>query len=141
MPIAYVPVPEDRLAEVYKLLASPPAGQDGATVDEALIEQMYRESDRPFRRLLEYLAERADKPVSTTRVAEDLALRRGTRSLAGMLGAFGRRSANRYGGQLPFRTSYNPVKDSNELAMPEDVAKVIRRVRPPRRRGASARQQ
>jgi hypothetical protein len=128
MEFVYVPVPPDRVKDVYRLLSSD-AQDELAFVDPALIRRMYRESDEAFRKLLGFLSRHPDEPIDTKRLAKALKLERGTASLAGMLGAFGRRSANRYGGVIPFRTAYNPVRDSNELTMPRPVAEVIRGVR------------
>ncbi len=61
-------------------------------------------------------------------IAKRLELPRGTGSLAGMLGAFGRRSANRYSGYSPIETIYNPVRDSTELSMPKAEAEVISQI-------------
>jgi hypothetical protein len=124
MEYIYVPVPSDRVEDVYRLLATN-GHEEPHGVDSALLVRLYRESEESFRGLLEYLAERPDRPVSTGRIAADLGLERGTGSLAGMLGAFGRRTANRYGGVWPFEKGFNPVDNTNELTMPRAIAAVL----------------
>jgi hypothetical protein len=141
----YVPVPSARVAEVYELLAVQP-DEAAPRIDSErarLLERIYRESDTGFRALLRYLSERPERPIGTRAIAKGLELERGTASLAGMLGAFGRRSANRYDGYSPIETNHNPVKDSTELSMPQMEAEIIRKivsrkrrpVKPARKRG------
>jgi len=93
-----------------------------------LLERIYRESGTELRKLLRYLADNPDRPIGTRIIAKQLELPRGTGSLAGMLGAFGRRSTNRYEGYSPIEAIYNPVKDATELSMPKPEAEVIRRI-------------
>jgi hypothetical protein len=91
-----------------------------------LVRRVYRESDDQFRHLLQLLADRPDQPMSTEEVAEALQLERGVGYLAGMLGAFGRRSNNRYDGFWPFERLYNPSAEESELEMPGRVATLVR---------------
>jgi hypothetical protein len=63
--------------------------------------------------------------MSTQEVADGLQLSRGTGSLAGMLGAFGRRSTNRYEGFWPFEKLYNAADERSELMMRPNVAAII----------------
>jgi hypothetical protein len=125
MEFVYLPVPSSRVGDVYRLLASD-GPEDSSGIDPALLVRIYRESEESFRQLLDYLAERPDQPISTKRVAAGLRLSRGTASLAGMLGAFGRRAANRYDGVWPFEKGFNPVEDTNEFTMSRSVADVIK---------------
>lgn len=127
----YVPVPQERVAEVYELLAGEPKGAADVGVDRQrlrLLERIYRESDVGLRSLLRYLSKRPERPVTTTKVAKDLELPRGASSLAGMLGAFARRSQNRYDGYTPIETTYNPVRDATELFMPQAEAEAIQKL-------------
>src|SRR5690349_13432275 len=98
----YVPIPEHLVQKVFRFVANDGVDADGNGGSTALIERVYRESEDSFRSLLRYLAERPDTPVTTQQVAKDLKLYRGTGSLAGMLGAYGRRATNRYDGFWPF---------------------------------------
>jgi hypothetical protein len=49
-------------------------------------------------------------------------------SLAGMLGAYARRSKNRYEGYWPFERLYNPIDDQAELMMEDNVAEIVDRL-------------
>ena len=60
----------------------------------ALIKRAYDESPPAMKRFLEYLTDQADRPIPNDEVAEGIGLSRP--QLTGMLGAFGRRWANRY---------------------------------------------
>ncbi len=101
-----VQVPEERVLEVYGLLANedsrgPAAGTDEDSVSEMdwpedVVLRAARESAEPMRELLRVLLEAGDDGVTTVEIAEELDLARGAASVAGMLGAFGRRCANRY---------------------------------------------
>ena len=125
----YVPVPADRVDDVFRFLLGL-ADEEGA-VDSDLerrVNRVYRESDEQFRRLLRFLAEHPGEPLSTERTAEAIELERGTASLAGMLGAFGRRSNNRYQGFWPFEKLHNPTLDQSELEMPLHIAAIVRRL-------------
>src|SRR5215211_2426890 len=117
----YVPVPVDKLEKVFQFLASLDDGEPERGDLEALVRRIYRESDDLFRDLLHLLAEQAEQPLSTEEIAKKLGLERGTASLAGMLGAYGRRSNNRYEGYWPFERLYNPSAEESELVMPEAV--------------------
>jgi hypothetical protein len=125
----YVPVPADRVEDVYRFLLGL-ADADGA-VDSDLdrfVNRVYRESEEKFRRLLEFLADHPGTPLSTELVAEEIELERGTASLAGMLGAFGRRSTNRYDDFWPFERVYNSVDEQMELLMNPEVATILKRI-------------
>jgi len=45
-----------------------------------------------------------------------------------MLGAFGRRSTNRYDGFWPFEKLYNAAEERSELMMPPKIAAIVERV-------------
>ena len=130
--IVMVPVPVDRLLDVYRLLGAPAlaAAHDSATrgvLDEsALLRRAYRESPpETMRAALDYLAERPGRSVSSSELAASI--RRTTHQLAGVMGAFGRRWANRYGmaGQSWF-FEWDPVSG---YRMPELAAETIRSCR------------
>jgi hypothetical protein len=126
----YVPVPADRVDDVFRFLLGSPAESDAAEEADLdrLVERVFRESDEKFRSLLVLLADYPDQPLSTGAVADDLKLYRGTASLAGMLGAFGRRTTNRYGDFWPFERFYDPAKDESQLVMSAKVAKIVERL-------------
>lgn len=137
MPVAEelipVPVPRSLLADVYELIVQHERAleeeadeADSALVDEALIRRMYRESEDPHRRLMKLLAAHAGERMYTSRAAEELELEHGSRSAAGMFGAFGRRAAHRYGGNKPWIEDWDPAAHEAWHLMPEEIARVIR---------------
>jgi hypothetical protein len=103
-----LPVPVDRVQEVYELLGRPkgsvvlaapatPATQSEAVepdLDKALLKRAYRESPDTMRKVFDHLADKADHDVPM----EDLARAVGyhPHQMAGAFGAFGRRWKNRY---------------------------------------------
>jgi hypothetical protein len=136
-----VPVPEDRVHEVYRLLANQPTSEaaSGSSVvrtaeppaapDEALIVRAYRESPDAMRRFIEYLAEHPGIEVSSRQVAKDLGMT--WNQLAGTLGAFGRRWKNRYRAERKgfFEDRWNFEESHQQYRMPTDVAAVIKGAR------------
>jgi hypothetical protein len=125
----YVPVPADRVDDVFRFLlgiTEAEASKDG-DVDH-LIRRIFRESEQSFRDLLHLLARHAGSPMSTEEIAETLDLFRGTASLAGMLGAYGRRANNRYDGFSPFERLYNAADDRHELVMPQEIGEIIEQI-------------
>lgn len=138
-----VPTPPQFVGEVYALLArlmgtSPPATPDEArdtrdethriTTDETLIRRIYEESHEAHRRLLKRLAASPDKWIYAGELAADLELSVGNKSLAGMLGALGRRSNHRYQGQRAFRSEWDHIKGETRHMMPSSAAKVIEKL-------------
>lgn len=122
----YVPVPVERVEEVYRLLAGLSGNSEASVPDaERIVKRVFLESEERFRALLRFLAGHPGQPISTTETAEVLGLPNGVASLAGMLGAFARRSKNRYDGFWPFERLYNPAQDRAELMMDDDVAAIV----------------
>ena len=133
-----VPVPVQHVTAVYELIARlDAAGQpspegapsnDGtsAALTQPLVERMYRDSEGAHRRLLEYLAEHPGEWLDSQSVADGLGLQFGRKSLAGSLGAFGRRADHRYGGLKPFESHWDPGQYLVELRMSQEVAAWIK---------------
>lgn len=121
----YVPVPVGRVAEVFRLLASLPGDTAEASDPERVVRRVFLESEENFRALLRFLAGRPGQSISTAEAAEALGLPNGAASVAGMLGAFARRSKNRYDGFWPFERLYNPAHDRAELMMEGNVAAIV----------------
>jgi|SRR6187399_193611 len=139
MEFVNVPVPVQHVTAVYELVARLAAGaetngagaaaSDGAApavLSEALVTRMYRESEPAHRRLLEYLAGRPGQWLDSQAVADGLGLPYGRKSLAGSLGAFGRRADHRYDGLKPFESSWDPERYLVELRMGQEVAAWIK---------------
>lgn len=110
-----VPVPVDRVHEVYRLLAGPPAGSTaGPQVTEngypdgwsqSMIERMFIESSTPMRRILSSIAKGTPGWVTTGEIGEASGLT--TRQVVASMGPFGKRIRGRYGmNQWPFETRH-----------------------------------
>lgn len=101
-----VPVPVDRVQEVYELLARPCAGRTviGPQVTEngypegwsqAMIERMFIESSSAMRRILCSIAERSPSWVTTAEIGAASEL--SSRQVIASLGPFEKRVRGRYG--------------------------------------------
>ncbi len=100
-----VPVPIDRVHEVYRLLASQPSRKTiGPQVTEngypegwsqAMIERMFVESSSAMRRILHAIAERSPDWRTTGEIAEASGLT--ARQVVASLGPFEKRVRGRYG--------------------------------------------
>ncbi len=139
----YVPVRKRWVPKVFELVTEleqsdqvvieepepPPVEADGnGALDPALVRRMYEESQEPHRRLMEYLAERPGEVIYTRALAEALGLPNGARSLAGMLGAFGRRAEHRYGGSKPWESEWDPAAYEAKHRMAPEVAEQIKKI-------------
>lgn len=138
-----VPTPPQFVGEVYALLArlmgtSPPASpketdnteadDHHVTTDETLIRRIYQESHEAHRRLLKRLATSPGQWVYASELAADLELSGGNKSLAGMLGALGRRSNHRYQGKRAFHSEWDHIKGETKHMMPSAAATVIEKL-------------
>ncbi|HSK46962.1 MAG TPA: hypothetical protein VLA05_03040 [Coriobacteriia bacterium] len=105
-----VPVPVDRLQEVYEVLARRPAGP--AIVQEsedgyphgwsaALIDRMFVESSSAMRRILRSVAQKSPGWITTGQIADASGLT--ARQVVASLGPFEKRVRGRYGmSEWPF---------------------------------------
>ncbi len=134
-----VPTPREFVGDVYALLArlmanndeqvrnnlSTAADDEEITLTPALIRRMYEDSYEPHRRLFKFLATRPDEWIFPDDIVEALELGNGAKSLAGMLGAFGRRAKHRYGGLRPFESRWDVDAGQSKHRMTAEVAAVI----------------
>jgi hypothetical protein len=113
-----VPVPVDRVVEVYRLLASPPSGMSKPETVKSiqsgedwtwLVEHTNEKADWPIkvihravtesntgqRAFLKYLAEHPGESLTTQQAAEALKVER--KDIAGALSGLSRRAKSRYG--------------------------------------------
>ncbi len=130
-----VPVPRERVQEVYRLLAFEPTDsaappEDGARDVEVVpwsdeeIGKAYRESPERMKRFLDFLASVAGKPVTPEESAEAVGYSR--HQQAGMLGAFGHRVKSRYGRSTWFfEYAWNDLRGARTYSMTEPTAKVL----------------
>jgi hypothetical protein len=136
-----IEVPVEWVSEVYSLFADLAARKYGASADQvpssaapagppaqldtALVERMYRDSLKPHKQLMLYLAEHPEQWLSTVQIATALQLEKGPKALAGMLGAFSRRSKNRYHGLAPWESRWIAEAEHSEHRMTQAVADVL----------------
>lgn len=100
-----VPVPADRVQEVYELLARPPFGRgsgrpvhdngDGEVWSRPLIDRMFVESSEAMRRILSAIAEVSPGWVTTSDISVASGLT--PRQVVASLGPFEKRVRGRYG--------------------------------------------
>ncbi len=136
-PYVLFPVPEDRVAEIASYLYGDAAiselqaqeGNSGSapiSVEQRneLLMRIYVESEPPFRALLMLLADRAapDEPMFYGDILDAHSEWSASRSVAGAMGAFSRRSEHRYGGYWPFDRGWDEEQWSHYLTMEGDVA-------------------
>ena len=133
-----VPVPRHLVTKVYEFIvraqSDVPAEPEEASrkavppasLTQVLVERMYRESWDPHKRLMDHLADHAGEWLGTREIAEALGLVHGARSLAGSLGAFGRRAEHRYGGLKPWESAWRPGEGQAEHRMSQEVATWIK---------------
>lgn len=135
-----VPVPRNRVLEVYALLAAPPgargpAGAEATPDDErdlwdaALVERAYRESSDAMRGVLDHLADHPGQRILSADLGQVVGYSRP--QLAGVFGAFGRRWNNRYKnpGKWFIKAEWSGAADQWEWWMEPEVAEIINRIR------------
>jgi len=140
-----VPVPTNRVQEVYNLLArSRPASEATTTTpqnhpstgakseppwDAENVRRFYKESSPNMRAFIRVLVDKAPGTVTSTEAGKDLP--KGAQSVAGMLGAAGRRSSGRHGRGLPWKKWGQPTDNQGSetvFEMSEEVAAAIRTI-------------
>lgn len=127
-----VPVPEDRVPEVYVLLGNPAkqpetpdegvALSDTWTTEEIFLA--YQESPDTLKQTLRYLAENADKGVHSDKLYGPLGYT--SHQFAGMMGAWGRRAKNRYRkSEWFFDFEWDDEAGMAMYTMPSPLARII----------------
>jgi hypothetical protein len=94
---------------------------------EDLVSRAFKESANPMRRVLLFLADHAGEEVTSIEIADAIDAKYGWNTVAGMLGAFGRRSVNRYKRSAPM-WEWRPGSEGILIKMPVAVAAVIKKV-------------
>lgn len=142
-----VPVPVDRLQEVFALLGASRVGDEPivavgrgavpaaetvvASIDTETIARAYRESSDAMKKTLDYMADHAGHVIRMEELAESVGYSPG--QMRGTLGSFGNRWKNRYhGGEdvpLPFSRWWVSADNTMAYRMTEDVAAVMRAAR------------
>jgi hypothetical protein len=94
--------------------------------ERSTVRRAYRESGDNMRRLLDFMANSPGREISSYELADSIEARYGWNTVAGMLGAFGRRSANRYGLDQPMWALRYDADGRVLLTMPSDTAEALR---------------
>lgn len=132
-------VPRKHLTRVYGLVASLEQHASGnpevapapnETKEEQwprdLIERQYRESPDSMKKFQRFLADHEGKEFSTTQMADAIGVAYGWNSVAGALGAYGRRVKNRYKREsFPFDSRWDHEKGEQYHSMTPRVADII----------------
>lgn len=134
-------VPRRHLTRVYGLIASleqhgagesEPTESTEAKEDqwpEDLIIRQYRESPESMKKIQRHLADHQGDEFSTTQLAEAIGAQYGWNSVAGALGAYGRRVKNRYKrDSFPFQSRWDHEKEEQYHSMTSEVAEIIRSI-------------
>lgn len=129
-------VPKRHLTQIYGYIASlngtatvaketAPEAKDDEW-DRELIERQYRESPDSMKQFQKHLAANPGREFSTTEVADAIGAEYGWNSVAGALGAYGRRVKNRYKrSTFPFQQRWNHEKGEMMHSMTPEVAAII----------------
>jgi hypothetical protein len=136
-----IPVPRQYVTQVYGFIASLESdggesrvdtspGSDAATMSESwpedLIIRQYRESPESMKKFQQYLAEHAGQDFSSSQIAEAIGAEYGWNSIAGALGAYGRRVKNRYKrSTFPFKQNWDHQNGEMRHGMTPEVAEII----------------
>jgi len=139
-----IPVPSQYVTQVYGFIASlsgqtgesqvePASSSDLETKSENwtedLIIRQYRESPESMKKFQQYLAEHAGQDFSSTEIAVAIGAEHGWNSIAGALGAYGRRVKNRYKrSSFPFQQGWDHEHGEMRHGMTPEVAEIIRRL-------------
>ncbi len=130
-------VPKQHLTKVYGFIASldsPSSTEvrplaDRQTAQEwtpELIERQYRESPDSMKKFQKHLAAHPGQEFSTTEIAQAIGAKRGWNSVAGALGAYGRRVKNRYKrDSFPFQSRWEHTEGQQYHSMTPEVAEII----------------
>jgi hypothetical protein len=94
----------------------------------ATVRRAYRESADQMRHLLGFLASNPGKEISSYELADAIGAKYGWNTVAGMLGAFGRRCANRYGRPQPMWELRYDRDGRILLTLPPGPAKAIKAI-------------
>jgi hypothetical protein len=95
-------------------------------LDSGLVTQMYVDSEERHRELLRILAANGGSWLFTEELAEIMKMENGSRGMAGMLGAFGRRAKHRYGGLKPWDSVWEPGREEARYSMDPEVAEWVK---------------
>ena len=127
-----IPVPEERVQEIYELLARLPVAQLPTTDDSEFsadeIQRMWNESGEPMKKFLAKLADHPGKEFTAIEMCKVLGLR--TEQFRGVMGAFGHRTKSRYGWvKWPIIWRWDSKKSTAVYMMPSKIAELMNSAR------------
>jgi hypothetical protein len=134
--IVNIPVPREHLLKVYGYLADLERRSNG-TVDvveatdadewpEDLVKRQFSESPESIQRMQRHLAAHSGQEFGTDVLADVMGLEFGWNSVAGALGAYGRRVKNRYDRKTwPFVVRWSHADEKYVYSMTPEVAEII----------------
>ena len=135
-----IPVPKRHLTRVYGFIASLDGAEgtqrarvgvngDGKEKEwtPELIRRQFLESPDTIKRFEKLLADHEGTWLSTSNIAQALGAARGAKTIAGALGAYGRRVSNRYRmSTWPFENRWIHEEKQQSYCMPSEVAEIIK---------------
>ncbi len=124
-------VPKLHLKEIYGFISTldSAAGEPKKGIDwpADLVRRQFNESPEIIKRFQKLLASHPGQKFHTSEIASQLKAAKGAKSIAGALGAYGRRVANRYKMKtFPFDQAWDHAKHEQSHWMKTDVATIIK---------------
>lgn len=126
MEIVNVPVPEDRLQEIYELLGTP--GREYSAdrnYDLRSMERLWKEASPEIRKILKHLMCHAEERVPTADLLEVAGVS-GGRVLGGMFARLRDRCLKKYRRDLPWETIV--IGDQNFYVLSQENADLVNQV-------------
>lgn len=131
-----IAIPARYVMRVYSFLAALERGgaSEGTEPDDTMVRpdldaelaaRMFIESEARHRSLLLLLAENPGKWLYTSDLANGLGITTGSKSMAGMFGAFGRRAKHRYQGLKPWNIDWDETRNEARYIMEPQTSKWI----------------
>ena len=134
-----VAVPREHVTKVYGYIASldgsetavastsgSESEQENNGWGEDLIRRQFAESPPTIQQFQRHLAANPGQWISMTDIAKALNATYGSKTIAGALGAYGRRTSNRYAMKnWPFNTRWNHTQGQQHYSMTPEVARII----------------
>jgi len=124
-----VPVPEQYVSKVIAMIAdlqregaAGTASAEKIYLDANVVARMYWDSEERHRTLLEFMADHPAVWLYTSDLENALGVTTGSRGMAGIFGAFGRRSKHRYGGAKPWELGWDQTRNEARYRMTREVA-------------------
>ena len=123
-----VPVPDHLVPAVMTLIAGNMPKQT-APIPKSWtpteLRKLWADSGEPVREFLAALSAVPGAWVPTSTLNKSMTHNKSTTQFAGMMGAFGRRLKNRYGGRLPFEREWDVNAREYQYLMPGEIAAVV----------------